>query len=233
MMLTPTELERLTIFVAAELARKRKNKGLKLNHPEAHAYIIDELLEGAREGRSVADLIGHGATLLSTDDVMPGVARLLPIVQVEGMFPDGAKLITVHDPIRPGQQPVDDSHEARPGEVLVAEGELMLYEGRRRAEMEVVNTGDRPVQVGSHMHFFEVNRALEFDRELAFGMKLDVPAGTSKRFEPGETKQVQLVAFGGSGHIGGFNALTNGSMHDEEVKQVALHRAREGGFKGA
>ena len=100
MLLTPTELERLTIYTAAELARKRRAKGLKLNHPEAVALIVDEILEGAREGRSVADLIGFGSTLLTTDDVMPGVAEMAPMIQVEGTFPDGTKLVTVHEPIR-------------------------------------------------------------------------------------------------------------------------------------
>jgi len=233
MMLTPSELERLTIFVAAELARKRKRKGLKLNHPEAHAYVVDEILEGAREGKSVAELVGYGATLLSTDDVMPGVPRLMPVVQVEGMFTDGAKLVTVHDPIRPGLEPVEDTHENRPGEVIVTPGEIALNEGQRRASVNVTNTGDRPVQVGSHMHFFESNRALEFERKVAFGMRLDVPAGTSRRFEPGEVKEVALVEFGGTGELGGFNALTNGSIHSETVAAQALERARERGFKGA
>ena len=100
MLLTPTEMERLTIYVAAEMARKRKAKGLKLNHPEATAYIVDEILEGAREGRSVAELIGFGSTILSAEEVMPGVAELMPILQVEGTFPDGTKLVTVHEPIR-------------------------------------------------------------------------------------------------------------------------------------
>ena len=107
MMLTPTELERLTIFTAAELARRRKAKGLQLNHPETIAFISDEILEGAREGKSVADLISYGSTILTTDDVMPGVAELIPMIQVEGTFPDGTKLVTVHDPIRPGSKPVE------------------------------------------------------------------------------------------------------------------------------
>mgnify|MGYP001272147766 CR=1 FL=1 len=100
MLLTPTEMERLVIFSAAELARKRRNKGLVLNHPEAIAVISDEILEGAREGRSVAELISFGSTILTTDDVMPGVAELMPMIQVEGTFPDGTKLVTVHEPIR-------------------------------------------------------------------------------------------------------------------------------------
>ena len=100
MMLTPTEIERLTIFTAAELARKRRAKGLALNHPEAVALISDEILEGAREGRRVAELISFGSTLLTSDDVMTGVAELMPMIQVEGTFPDGTKLVTVHNPIR-------------------------------------------------------------------------------------------------------------------------------------
>lgn len=102
----PTELERLTLYTAAELSRKRRNKGLRLNFPEASALIADEILEGAREGRSVAELIGFGSTILNTDDVMPGVAELLPVLQVEGTFPDGTKLVTVHQPIRPGRLPL-------------------------------------------------------------------------------------------------------------------------------
>jgi urease subunit gamma/beta len=112
-------------------------------------------------------------------------------------------------------------------------GEIELNAGRRRARLAVTNTGDRGVQVGSHFHFFEANRALDFDRAAAFGMRLDCPSGTAVRFEPGESKQVELVAFGGSGEIGGFNALTNGSVHLEETKARALERARSRGFKGA
>lgn len=100
MLLTPTELERLIIFSAAELARKRRARGKKLNHPEAVALISDEILEGARDGRSVAELISAGAGILTTDDVMPGVDAMTPMIQVEAMFPDGTKLVTLHDPIR-------------------------------------------------------------------------------------------------------------------------------------
>jgi len=237
MMLTPTELERLTIFVAAEMARRRRARGLKLNHPEAHAYIADALLEGAREGRTVAELMGEGARLLTADDVLPGVARLMPILQVEGMFPDGVKLITVHDPIRPGPiEPGDESAgaaELEPGEVIAVEGDIELNAGRRRATLVVRNTGDRPVQIGSHLHFFEANRALEFDRAAAFGMRLDVPAGTARRFEPGELREVTLVEIGGSGEVTGLNGLTEGSIRSPEVKAAALERARARGFRGA
>jgi urease subunit gamma/beta len=233
MLLTPTELERLTIYTAAELARRRRSRGLKLNHPEATAIIADEILEGARDGRSVADLIGFGSTILTSDDVMPGVAELMPVLQVEATFPDGTKLVTVHDPIRPGKQKIAKKDQVAPGEIIVAEGEIEINAGRRRATLKAVNSGDRPIQVGSHYHFFETNPALDFDRAASFGMHLDIPAGTAVRFEPGESKQVTLVEFGGAGELFGLNNLTRGSVHAAGNKDAALRRARERGFKGA
>jgi len=229
MLLTPTELERLTIFTAAELARKRKSRGVKLNHPETVAYICDELLEAARDGRSVADLISYGSTILTADDVMPGIADLLPIIQVECVFPDGTKLVTVHDPIRPGKEKIDP--QMSPGELFADEGDIEINTGRRKVSLNVLNTGDRPIQIGSHYHFFEVNRALEFDREAAFGLHLDIPAGTSVRFEPGARKSVTLTEFGGTREIYGLNNLTDGHLK-EEVKVRAIERAKQKQFRG-
>lgn len=100
MHLTPREQEKLLIYVAAQVAKERKTRGLKLNHPEAVAYLTAEILEGIRDGRSVSDLMSYGATLLKRKDVMPGVPEMLPELQVEGTFPDGTKLVTVHQPIR-------------------------------------------------------------------------------------------------------------------------------------
>jgi urease subunit gamma/beta len=231
MLLTPTEMERLVIFTAAELARKRRARGLKLNHPEAVALIADEILEGARDGRSVAELISFGATLLTTDDVLPGVMNMMPMIQVEATFPDGTKLVTVHDPIRPGKQPY--TMDRTPGEIVVPDEEVEINAGRRTITLKVLNTGDRPVQVGSHYHFFETNRALEFDRAAAFGMRLAIPAGTAVRFEPGENKEVTLVEFGGTGELSGLNSLTEGSRHAPATKERALRRARERGYRGA
>lgn len=233
MMLTPSEIERLTIFSAAELARRHLARDIRLSQPEAVALICDELLVGARQGCSVAELVGMGSTLLTTDDVMPGVAALVPMLQVEGMFPDGAKMISVHEPIRPGDKPVEDGPQTRPGEVVTPDQDIELNAGRRRVDVRVLNTGDRPVQVGSHLHFFEANKALDFDRAAAFGMRLDIPAGTSKRFTPGEHKVVTLVELGGRGEVGGLNSLTDGSVRSEKVKAAALARARQRGFKGA
>lgn len=233
MQLTPTELNRLIIFSAAELARKRRARGRKLNHPEAVALISDEILEGARDGRSVAELISSGATILSTDDVIPGVAEMTPMIQVEGTFPDGTKLVTVHNPIRPGTKEPTSDDAPVPGEIITDDGEIELNAGRRQVTIEVTNTGDRPIQVGSHYHFFEANRHLDFDRAASFGMHLDVPAGTAIRFEPGDLKEVTLVAFGGTGEIYGLNRLTEGSTTTPSAKEAAVRRARDAGFKGA
>ncbi len=242
MLLTPTEMERLVIYTAAELARKRRAKGLLLNHPESVALISDEILEGAREGRSVAELISFGSTILTSEDVMPGVPKMMNMIQVEGTFPDGTKLVTIHEPIRenPIQEKSNDGvsqanplDEVRPGEIIPAKGDVELNVGREKRSVNVTNTGDRPIQIGSHYHFFEVNKALDFNREASFGMHLDIPAGTAVRFEPGESKEVDLVSFGGSGELFGLNNLTNGSINSEEIRKKALELARKRGFKGA
>lgn len=116
-----------------------------------------------------------------------------------------------------------------PGEYKRAEGDVIANAGRREVEVEVANSGDRPIQVGSHFHFFEVNRALKFDRAAAFSMRLNIPAGTAVRFEPGDTKRVKLVEIGGSKHVYGLNNLTNG-LADESTKPGALKRAADQGF---
>ena len=231
--LTPTELERLTIFNVAEMARRRRARSVKLNYVEAMAYIADELLEGARDGRSVAELVDWGATLLTTDDVMPGVADLIPRIMVDALFPDGIKLVTVYGPIRPGKLSVSDPLYGKPGEIITSDGEIELNYGREKVTLEVTNTGDRAIQVASHFHFFEANKALLFDRARAFGMRLDVPAGGAVRFEPGVKKEVPLVKIGGTGEVTGLNNLTNGSIYSDEVKRAALQRAHDKGFKGA
>src|ERR1039457_4155511 len=116
-----------------------------------------------------------------------------------------------------------------PGEYKLAEGDVIANEGRREIELEVANSGDRPIQVGSHFHFFEVNRALRFDRAAAFGMRLNIPAGTAVRFEPGDSKKITLIEIGGSKIVHGLNGLTNGPAN-ESTKHLALKRAAEQGF---
>ena len=213
MELTPREKDKLLLFTAGLVAERRKQRGLKLNYPEAVAFISAALLEGARDGKSVQELMSWGATLLKREDVMQGVPEMIPEIQVEATFPDGTKLVTVHQPIVDEEVdlslalygsflPLPDPARFRapagpaivPGEILTAAGEIELNVGRRRASLEVTNRGDRPIQVGSHYPFAETNRALDFARDTAAGMRLDIPAGTAVRFEPGETRTVGLVA---------------------------------------
>jgi urease subunit gamma/beta len=205
MELTPREKDKLLLFTAALVAERRRARGLKLNYPEAVALISAEILEGARDGRTVAELMSLGTRVLSADDVMDGVAELVTEVQVEATFPDGTKLVTVHNPI-PLRAP------AGIGAVLPADGTIALNAGRDTLTVEVSNTGDRPIQVGSHYHFAETNPALRFDRKAARGFRLDIPAGTAVRFEPGQTRTVELVAFGGERIVQGFRGDVMGPL---------------------
>jgi urease subunit gamma/beta len=189
---------------------------VRLNYPEAVALLATQLLELIRDGRSVAELMDLGRRVLGRAQVMDGVPEMLHEVQVEGTFPDGTKLVTVHHPIALDYVdltlalygsflPVPDvasftvpAREVVPGETVVVPGEIELNVGQARRALDVTNRGDRPIQVGSHFPFAETNRALDFDRTAAEGMRLDIPAGTAVRFEPGESKTVTLVATGSS-----------------------------------
>jgi urease subunit gamma/beta len=234
MHLTPREIDKLILHQAGFLAQKRLARGLRLNYVEAVALIATQLLELIRDGRTVADLMDLGRRLLGRGDVLEGIAEMVDEVQVEGTFPDGTKLVTVHHPIvaergdpaltfygsfltphvqAPGTvgQPVV-VQEGPPGAVMAGEGEIVLNEGREAVELQVTNHGDRPIQVGSHYHFVETNRALLFDRRVAYGLRLDIPAGTAVRFEPGETRTVKLVPIAGARVIRGGNAWASGPV---------------------
>ena len=234
MHLTPREIDKLVLHQAGALAQKRLARGLRLNYVEATALIATQLLEFIRDGRSVADLMDLGRRLLGRADVLDGVAEMVDEVQVEGTFPDGTKLVTVHQPIVAEQgdmtlalygsflaRATDTAgsvgrpavpREGAPGEVLVHDGSIVLNADRATVELQVANRGDRPIQVGSHYHFIETNRALSFDRRAAYGMRLDIPAGTAVRFEPGETKTVTLVSIAGARVIRGGNAWASGPV---------------------
>ena len=226
MHLTPREQEKLMLHLAGTLAKERKERGVKLNYPEAIAYISSQLLELARDGHSVTELMSMGTQMLKADDVMDGVPEMIHEIQLEATFPDGTKLVTVHNPIVGYGKVV-------PGEIITESGDIELNAGKDTAQISVTNTADRPIQVGSHFHFFEVNKALEFNRSLAYGMRLDIPAGTAVRFEPGEVKRVNLVEIGGTREGYGLNGLVEGSMCDAEVKENALKKAKDQGFLGA
>jgi urease subunit gamma/beta len=207
MELLPREKDKLLLFTAALLAERRKARGLKLNYPEAVAFISAAVLEGAREGRTVAELMTYGTELLAAEDVMDGVAEMIHEVQVEATFPDGTKLVTIHHPI-PSQ------HKVEPGELLIDESAppIEINAGRATVTVEVSNTGDRPIQVGSHYHFYETNPALSFDRERTRGYRLNIPAGTAVRFEPGQTRTVELCAYAGDRQVWGFRAAVMGAL---------------------
>ena len=211
MLLTPHEQERLMVAGAAEVARRRRQRGLLLNHPEAVAVLTDWVLEAARDGMSVAQIMAAGRGVLDTSDVMDGVESLIDELQVEATFPDGTKLVTLHGPIQPvALEPDatgDDDRRLVPGEVLLDDVDVVLLPGRDLVSVSVLNVADRPVQVGSRFHFAEANEALQFDREVAVGRRLAVPAGTSVRFEPGIAMEVELVAFAGEGVTAGFRGL--------------------------
>jgi urease subunit gamma/beta len=204
--LTPREKDKLLVAMAAIVARNRLARGVKLNHPEAVAIITDFVVEGARDGRSVADLMGAGAQVLSADQVMDGVADMIHDIQVEATFPDGTKLVTVHNPIRGG------AAQIVPGEVTVQAGDIVLNAGAPTVTITVSNTGDRPIQVGSHYHFYETNAALSFEREKARGMRLDIASGTAVRFEPGASREVTLVPYGGDREVYGFRGAVMGAL---------------------
>ncbi len=240
MHLTPREIDKLVLHQAGFLAQKRLARGIRLNYPEAVALIATQLLELIRDGRSVAELMDLGRQLLGRQDVADGIADMIDEVQVEGTFPDGTKLVTVHHPIASergnltlalygsflplplatvGRAPV--SADTPVGALSGLDGHIEINAGRETLRLAVTNHGDRPIQIGSHYHFVETNRALAFDRRAAYGMRLDIPAGTAVRFEPGETRTVSLVAIAGARVIRGGNALADGAVTDKGRARAA------------
>ncbi|KAI9169102.1 hypothetical protein LWI28_006995 [Acer negundo] len=239
MKLVPREVEKLALHNAGHLAQKRLARGLPLNYTEAVALIATQILEFVRDGdKTVAELMDIGKQLLGRRQVLPAVRHLLETVQVEGTFPDGTKLITVHDPIAredgnlelalhgsflpvpaldkfPG---IEDN--TIPGRFICGGGSIILNRGRKTVILSVINTGDRPVQVGSHYHFIEVNPYLVFDRRKALGMRLNIAAGTATRFEPGETKIVKLVSIGGKKVIRGGSGIVDSPVNNAKCTEA-------------
>ncbi|QIK16841.1 urease subunit gamma [Blattabacterium sp. DPU] len=206
MHLTFYEKEKILLHMAGELAKKRLKRGLKLNYPESLALITHYVMEGARDGKTVKDLMHEAGNILNDEQVMDGVYELLNNVQVEATFPDGTKLVTVHHPIKKNGK---KNSNLIPGQYNLLKEDIVLFPGRSRIERTVSNKGTRPIQIGSHFHFYETNSALLFEREGTKGYRLDLPSGRSIRFEPGETKKVVLVEIGGSKKIYGFSGKEN------------------------
>jgi urease subunit gamma/beta len=221
--LTPTERDRLLLFSAAELARARRARGLRLNVPEATALIADTVCEAARDGRRLAEAIEAARSVLGPDDVLPGVADIVTEVHVEAVFDDGSRLAVVSDPIGGGLGGL------APGALLPAPAHT---EPPAVLRLTVTNTASVPVSVTSHFHFFEANPRLDFDRAAVYGMRLAVPAGSSVRFGPGESAEVGFVPIGGERIAIGFAGLVDGPLDAPGAKEEALRRAAACGYLG-
>jgi urease subunit gamma/beta len=219
MRLLPREQDRLLLFLAAELARKRRGRGLALTQAEAVALIADEVCEAARDGRSYAEAEAAGYRALGPGDVADGVPALVKRVEVEALFGDGSRLLVLHDPIAAAGPP--------PREEV---GIDWLAQDRA---LTVVNEGAVPVGVTSHFHFFEVNRALRFDRAAAWGMRLAIAPGEKVFFDPEVPRKVFLLPFGGARVIRGHAGLADGPLDAEGALEAALALARERGYRGA
>jgi urease subunit gamma/beta len=247
MHLSPREIDKLVLHNAGCLAQKRLARGARLNYPETVALIATVVLEFIRDGKAVAELMDLGRRLIGRRQVMAGVPAMIHEVQVEGTFPDGTKLVTVHHPVAADDgdlslalygsflpvpdlalfAPAEQDPGPAPGAYTVVPGELVLNEGRDAIELSVTNLGDRPVQVGSHYHFVETNASLRFDRGRALGRRLDIPAGTAVRFEPGETRTVMLVQIAGNRVIRGGNNLADGPAVDANLAATMERVARQ------
>jgi urease subunit gamma/beta len=253
MRLTPTERDRLLIFTAAELARARRARGLRLNVPESVALIADTVCEAARDGARLAEAVEAGRRVLGAADVLPGVAEIVTEVQVEAVFEDGTRLAVIADPIgavRPvgggagydegadrGTESDEDAGQrsrGTPGHIILRnESQYTTETPKNPIPLDVTNTASVPISVTSHFHFFEVNPRLRFDRAAAYGRHLAVPAGSSVRFDPGATVHVELVPIGGERVAIGFAGLVDGPLDAPGAKERALAKAAACGYLGA
>ncbi|PXY31096.1 urease subunit gamma [Prauserella muralis] len=191
MHLTPREQERLTLFTAAELARRRLARGALLGAPDAIAYVCDEILEWAWDGVELDEIVRRAGELLTPDRLQPGVAAAVPAIQVEALFPHGSALVHVPQPFGP-------PGPGAPGSVRAAEGEIELAAGREHRVVTVHNSGHRAVWISSHFPLHQLNPAVRAETDLT-GYRLAIPAGTAVRLGPGERRQVTVVAVGGRG----------------------------------
>lgn len=193
MKLGPTEQARLLVFQVAELARRQRARGLRLNAPEAIAIACDEMHLAARAGGSFDEVLAAGTASVAPEDLMDGVSAMIAEIRVEVLLREGTRLIVLR-----GLGGSDDERVAEPGATVVADGALTINEGLSSFELDVVNDSDHPVRVSSHFPFDLVNHRLRFDREAARRARLDIPAGDTVRWAPGEHKTVRLVRVHGS-----------------------------------
>ena len=220
MRLLPSEQERLSLFLAAELARRRRGRGLRLSQAEAAALIADETMELARDGHPYAEVERRAYSLLRPDDVLDGVGDLVDRIELEPVFADGPRLVVLVHPIsRDG--PPDLTGDPAPA-WLDADTAL-----------RVENLAPVTIAVTSHFHFFETNRELRFDRRAAWGMRLAVAPGTKAVFPPGEAREVRLVPFAGARVIRGHGGLVDGPLDAPGALAAALALAHDRGYADA
>jgi urease subunit gamma/beta len=219
--LLPREQNRLQVFAAAELARRRRARGLLLSQGEAVALISDEVMEAARDGLEYAAVEQRGYEILVPADVLEDVPLLVGRIELEALFADGHRLIVLHDPITSGGPPSLDAADAVP----------QWLEGG--TPLQLANTSDVPIALTSHFHVFEANRRLQFDRRAAWGMRLAVAAGVKVVIEPGQTREVQVVPFRGARVVRGHAGLVDGPLDAPGALEAALALARERGYEGA
>jgi urease subunit gamma/beta len=226
MRLTPSERDRLLIFQAAELARRRRTRGVLLNVPEATALIADAVIEAARDGARLADALRAGSAAVAADQVLPGVSDVVTQVWVEAVFDDGTRLVVVRDPLLhdPSRPPVSTGV----GEVLVNPD--FVEEEVDVVTISVTNTGDVPISVTSHYHFFEANPRLSFERAASYGRHLAIAAGANVRFDPGVATSVDLTPYRGQRVVVGFAGLVDGPLDEPGALEAALGRARDRGY---
>jgi urease subunit gamma/beta len=220
--LTPREVERLLLFQAAELARRRRARGLRLNQAEATALIADEVCEAARDGLGYDDVTARGYAVVGPADVLDGVGALVPRVEVEALFADGMRLIVLQDPIG----------RAEPPPALPEEPPLEWLEGAL-GPFAAHNTGETPIGLSSHVHLFELNRRLRLDRAEVYGLRPALEAGVKLVIEPGATVELYGVPIAGLRVVRGHGGLVDGPLDAPGAREQALQLARERGYLGA
>lgn len=220
MRLLPREQDRLLLFLAAELARRRRERGLRLNQAEAAALIADTICEAARDGLRYAEVEAAGYAALGADDVLDGVAGLVPRIEVEALLTDGMRLFVLHEPIARDAPPQPDTRGPD-------------WQEEATTRLDIANEGALLVGLTSHVHLFEVHRDLRLDRAAAWGLRLAMPAGQKAVVPPGETVTVHARPIGGARIVRGHGGLVDGPLDAPGAREAALELARERGYRGA
>jgi len=213
MALTPGEADRLLLFTQAELARSRRERGLRLNVPEATAFIADAVCEWARDGLSLPDVRARAARLLGPEDVLDEVPTLLTEVRVEARFDDGTRLVVVRNPFG-----------------VNAEASVSVQAPDPEYWIELHNTARTPIGISSHIHLAEVNPRIRLDRQRAYGMRAAVPTGETVWLEPDSRVRIGVVAIRGDRCMYGNTGLIEGSLDDADKRRTAIQALRECGY---